>query len=92
MAWTVPRSWTAGEVATAAIFNTDHRDNLNETAPAKVTTKGDLVVAGAANSISRLAVGANDLVLTADSVQALGVKWASVRPNAMDVVAWQAFE
>lgn len=29
MAWTTPRTYVAGEVVTAAILNTDHRDNLN---------------------------------------------------------------
>lgn len=30
MAWTVPRTWTAGEIVTAAALNADLRDNLNE--------------------------------------------------------------
>jgi hypothetical protein len=29
MAWTTPRTWTAGEVVTAAMMNTHIRDNLN---------------------------------------------------------------
>lgn len=29
MAWTTPRTWVAGEIPTAAIFNTHVRDNLN---------------------------------------------------------------
>lgn len=28
MTWTAPRTYVAGEVVTAAILNTDHRDNL----------------------------------------------------------------
>ena len=28
MAWTAPRTWTALEIPTASMFNTDHRDNL----------------------------------------------------------------
>lgn len=39
--------------------------------------KGDLVVGTGANTASRLAVGTNDYVLTADSAQATGVKWAA---------------
>lgn len=41
-----------------------------------VTTKGDIVVRDSTNNI-RLEVGANDEVLTADSTQASGVKWAA---------------
>ncbi len=40
-----------------------------------ITTKGDLMVFG--SSITRLPVGTNGQVLTADSTQTLGVKWAA---------------
>ena len=39
--------------------------------------KGDLVVATADNTPARLGVGSNGQVLTADSAQAAGVKWAA---------------
>jgi len=43
----------------------------------KLTTKGDLLVATAAQAYSRLAVGTNGQVLTADSTVTEGVKWAT---------------
>jgi hypothetical protein len=42
-----------------------------------VDAKGDLVAATAADTVSRLAVGANGTVLTADSAEATGIKWAT---------------
>ncbi len=41
-----------------------------------LTNKGDLYVATGASNVVRLAVGTNDYVLTADSTQPEGVKWA----------------
>lgn len=42
-----------------------------------IDAKGDLVVGTAADTFSRLAVGTNDYVLTADSAEATGMKWAA---------------
>lgn len=44
--------------------------------------KGDLIAASAADTAARLAVGANDTVLTADSSTATGLKWATVSTPA----------
>ena len=46
-------------------------------AKAIVDAKGDLIAATAADTVSRLAVGANGTVLTADSAEATGIKWAA---------------
>jgi len=47
-----------------------------------VDAKGDIVAATASNTVSRLAVGTNDHVLTADSSEATGLKWASAPADA----------
>ena len=39
--------------------------------------KGDLFAASAADTVARLAVGTNGQILTADSAEATGVKWAT---------------
>jgi hypothetical protein len=45
--------------------------------PTILDAKGDLIVATAADTPARLAVGANNTVLTADSSTATGLKWAA---------------
>jgi len=45
--------------------------------PTIVDAKGDIIAATAADTVSRLAVGANNTVLTADSAEATGLKWAT---------------
>jgi hypothetical protein len=47
-------------------------------AKATVDAKGDLIAGTADNTVARLAVGANDTVLVADSSTATGLKWGSV--------------
>ena len=80
MAWTAPRTWVSGETVTAALMNTHVRDNLN--ALQVVTTKGDLAVATASVTLTRLAVGTNGAVLVADSAATPGVRWSSTGKTA----------
>ena len=58
--------------------------------PAIVDAKGDIIAATAADTVARLAVGANDTVLTADSSTATGLKWATPAAGA-DVLQVQVF-
>ena len=52
-------------------------DDTNAIQNAIVDAKGDLIAATAADTPARLAVGANGTVLTADSAEATGMKWAA---------------
>jgi hypothetical protein len=52
-----------------------------------VDAKGDIVAATAADTVARLAVGANDTVLTADSSTATGLKWATPAAGGMTLIS-----
>ena len=43
-----------------------------------VTTKGDLIVATASGTVTRLGVGSDNQYLIADSLQSTGMRWASL--------------
>jgi len=66
-------NYLTGDVLTAANLN-DLAGTVNLYDP---TAKGDLFPATAADAVSRLAVGANNTILTADSTTATGLKWAA---------------
>jgi len=67
-----------------------------------IDAKGDLVVGTGADTFSRLAVGTNGYLLTADSAEATGLKWAAaagggsgltfISRTAFSNVASQAFD
>jgi hypothetical protein len=52
-----------------------------------VDAKGDIIAATAADTVSRLAVGANNTVLTADSSTATGLKWATPSSGGMTLLS-----
>ena len=54
--------------------------------PTIVDAKGDIIAATAADTPTRLAVGANDTVLTADSSTATGLKWATPSAGGMTLI------
>lgn len=87
---------TTGQVLSKAT-NTDMdftwttTDDTNAIQNAIVDAKGDLIAATAADTPARLAVGTNGQVLTADSVEATGIKWATPASGAITLIKRAAF-
>jgi hypothetical protein len=64
---------TLGSSVDSTVYSLD-QDNVKIT---EFVAKGDLLGASAENTPARLAVGANGTVLTADSAESTGLKWAT---------------
>lgn len=76
MAWNTLHVFTYQEICTAANLNTNFA-NLNETSPAKVTTKGDMTAATGANALARVAApGIQYWSPIYDSAQSMGSRFA----------------
>ena len=67
------------------------QDDSNAIQNAIVDAKGDLISATAADTPARLAVGANNTVLTADSSTATGLKWAAAGGGSLVYVGGASF-
>lgn len=67
------------------------QDDSNAIQNAIVDAKGDLIGATAADTPARLAVGTNGTVLTADSAEATGLKWAAVSSGALTLLSTTSF-
>jgi hypothetical protein len=52
-----------------------------------IDAKGDLVAGTGADTFSKLTVGANNTVLTADSAEATGLKWATASSGGLTLIS-----
>jgi hypothetical protein len=64
-------------IGTGPHTHADYITSSSAINPTIVDAKGDIIAATAADTVARLAVGANNTVLTADSSTATGLKWAT---------------
>jgi hypothetical protein len=55
-----------------------------------IDAKGDLLAGTAADTLSRIAIGANNTILTADSAEATGMKWAAAAAGGMTLISTTA--
>lgn len=62
-------------------------DDPNAIQNSIVDAKGDIITATADNTPARLAVGANNTVLTADSSTSTGLKWATASAGALTLIS-----
>lgn len=77
MAWSTPKTnFATGDVVTATQMNAIGT-NLNETGPAKFTTKGDILAATAANAGARVGVGSDWAPLIGLASATAGVRFAA---------------
>ena len=93
----VTNDFSAGTTIVAADMNTNFSDieTFVNSSPGLVQNtlvdaKGDLLAASADNTITRLAVGTNTYVLTADSSEATGLKWAAATAGTITAVTGTA--
>ena len=93
----VTNTFAAGTTIVAADMNTNFSDieSFVNSSPglvqdSLVDAKGDLLAASADNTITRLGVGSNTYVLTADSTEATGLKWASPTVGTITAVTGTA--
>ena len=74
-------------IGTGTHSHSDYITAASAINPTIVDAKGDIIAATAADTVARLAVGANDTVLTADSTAATGLKWATPAAGGMTLIS-----
>ena len=74
-------------IGTGTHSHSDYITQATAISPTLVDAKGDIIAASAADTVARLAVGANDTVLTADSSAATGLKWATPSSGGMTLIS-----
>jgi hypothetical protein len=74
-------------IGTGTHGHSDYITQATAISPTTVDAKGDIIAATAADTVARLAVGANDTVLTADSTAATGLKWATPAAGGMTLIS-----
>jgi hypothetical protein len=76
-------------IGTGTHGHSDYITQATAISPTTVDAKGDIIAATAADTVARLAVGANDLLLTAASGEATGLKysgaWTTWTPSYTDI-------
>jgi hypothetical protein len=78
LAFTTPRTWTTGEVVTAALLNAQIKGNMDLSAPAILTTAGDIIYASGANTPARLAKDTNSTRVLTNTGSSNVPAWAQV--------------
>jgi hypothetical protein len=78
MAFTTPRTWSTGEVVTAALLNAQIKGNMDLSAPAIMTTAGDIIYASGANTPARLAKDTNATRVLTNTGTSNVPAWAQV--------------
>ena len=93
MAWNDGVTKSTGDVITAAIWNNylGSGGSIDKTAPAVVTTAGDIVYATADNTIARLAIGSASQVLAVNS-GASAPEWVAAGGGAWTLEAYSSGE
>lgn len=88
--WITPQVGDITEVAAGTGISgggTSGSVTITNSMATAIDAKGDLIVGTGSDAFTRLAVGANDTVLMADSTQTGGVKWGTVASGGVTLLS-----